>query len=185
MRGSEGRREALRVACLAASLAVATGGDRGADESRVRFRGAPGMAVRRAIEGALLRLQEPGCQQVFSDFSDLAGRPLQANLDALGVTPEAYVGLLLFYDGSSQRRCASGQILGGTVPGSRVIYVCPVRFFETDRQDKRATEVFIIHETLHSLGLGENPPAPIEIDWGVMGRCRERVPMTRGGPANR
>jgi hypothetical protein len=185
MRGSEGRREAFRVACLVASLAVVTGDAASADESRVRLKGASGMAVRRAIEGALLRLQEPGCQQVFSDFKDRAGRPLQANLDALGVTPETYVGLLFFYDGSSQRRCASGEILGDTFPGSRVIYVCPVRFFETDRQDQRASEVFIIHETLHSLGLGENPPAPIEINWDVMSRCPGRAPLARGGLANR
>lgn len=154
-------------------------------QSRVHLKGAPGMALRRAIEGALLRLQDPGCQQVFSDFKDRAGRLLQGNLDALGVTPETYVGFLLFYDGSAQRRCASGDILGGTLPGSRVVYVCPVSFFETDRKDQRATEVFIIHETLHSLGLGENPPAPVEINWDVMARCAERAPVTRTGPANR
>lgn len=184
MRGSEGWRKALRVACLAASLAVASGAAVCADESQVRLKGAPGMAVRRAIEGALLRLQEPGCQQVFSDFSGGAGLPLQADLDALGATPVTYVGLLLFYDGASQRGCASGEILGGTRPGSRVIYVCPVTFLETDRKDQRATEVFIIHETLHSLGLGENPPAPIEIDRGVMSRCRKRAPL-RDRSANR
>ena len=122
---------------------------------------------------------------MFSDFHDAAGQPLQANLDALGVTPEAYVGLLHFYDGSSQRRCASGEVLGGTVPGSHVIYVCPVQFFEADRNDKRATETFIIHETLHSLGLGENPPASREIDWAVMDRCRERRSMTRSVRAPR
>jgi hypothetical protein len=185
MHGSQRRREAFLVACLATSLAEVTAGAVCAEESRVHLKGAPGMAVRRAIEGALLRLQEPGCQQVFSDFRDGAGRPLQANLDALGVTPEAYVGLLLFYDGSSQRRCTSGEILGGTLPGSRVVYVCPVRFFETDRTDQRATEVFIIHETLHSLGLGENPPAPIEINWDVMARCPGRARVTRGRPAKR
>jgi hypothetical protein len=181
MRGSEGRIGALRVACLCAALAVSSSGAVCADKSRVRFKGAPGMAVQRAIEGAVLRLQEPGCRQVFSDFTDGAGRPLQANLDALGVTPETYLGLLLFYDGSSQRRCASGEILGGTVPGSRVVYVCAMKFFDVERQDKRSTEVFVIHETLHSLGLGENPPAPREIDLGVIHRCGVRAPI-RGRP---
>jgi hypothetical protein len=168
---------------VCASLAVAAVGS--ADQSRVRLKGAPGMAVRRAIEGARLRLEEPGCPQVFSDFSDREGRPLQANLDSLGVDPETYVGFLVFYDGSSQRRCASGEILGGTVPGSRVVYVCPVRFFEVERQDKRAAEVFILHETLHSLGLGENPPAPKEIDWGVIRRCGVRAPITGRAQAKR
>src|SRR5712691_2591665 len=181
MRGWDGRRDARRVAWLCTALAVVTAGDVGAGPSRGRLAGAPGMAVGRAIEGALLGLQEPGCDQVFSDFHDAAGRSLQASLDALGVTPEAYVGLLHFYDGSSQRRCASGEALGGTFPGSRVIFVCSLQFFETDRSDKRATETFIIHETLHSLGLGENPPASSEIDWTVMRRCGHRPPVTRGG----
>lgn len=180
MRGLGGRRGDLRVACLAASFTLGAGGPVPAAEPNVRLRGAPGMAVRRAIEGASLRFEEPGCRQVFSDFSDRAGRPLQAALDQLGETPESYLrGLMFFYDGSSQRRCASGGILGGTQPGSRVIHVCPVQFFETSRRDALATEVFIIHETLHSLGLGENPPAPVEIDWRVKQRCRERAPMDR------
>jgi len=176
MRGRGRERGFLRVACLVAALALAVAGAVCAQDSNVRLRGAPGMAVRRAIEGAALRLEEPDCQRVFTDFSDVAGRPLDAVLKELGQTPGSYLrNLVLFYDGSSQRRCAAGQILGGTQPGSRIVYVCPVPFFETDRRDKRATEVFVIHETLHSLGLGENPPAPVEIDWRVMKRCRERA----------
>jgi len=176
MRGRGRERGSLRVACALAALASGAPCAARAEDSNVRLRGAPGMAVRRAIEGASLRLEEPACQRVFTDFSDVAGRPLDAVLKELGQTPGSYLrSLVLFYDGSSQRRCAAGQILGGTQPGSRIIYICPVPFFETDRRDKRATEVFIIHETLHSLGLGENPPAPVEIDWRVMKRCRERA----------
>src|SRR5207244_9412179 len=107
MRGSGGRREALRVACVCASLVVATSGF--ADQSRVRLKGAPGMAVRRAIEGARLRLEEPGCPQVFSDFGDREGRPLQDNLDSLGVDRGTYLGCMVFYADASQRTCASGQ----------------------------------------------------------------------------
>ena len=176
MRGVGGARGPARVGWHVAALALGAVGSVCAGESNVRLRGAPGMAVRRAVEGAALRLEEPGCQRILSDFSDAAGRPLEAALNQLGETPAGYLrGLVFFYDGSSQRRCATGDILGGTQPGSRVIFVCPVQFFETDRRDKRATEVFVIHETLHSLGLGENPPAPVEIDWRVMKRCRERA----------
>ena len=32
-------------------------------------------------------------------------------------------------------------------------------------------EAVIIHETLHSLGLGENPPTSDEITWRVFSRC--------------
>ena len=173
-------------ACPAAALALGAAGLVCAGESNVRLRGAPGMAVRRAVEGASLRLEEPECRRVLTDFTDAAGHPLAAALERLGERPADYLrGLVFFYDGSSQRRCATGEILGGTQPGSRVIYVCPVQFFETDRRDKRATEIFIIHETLHSLGLEENPPAPVEIDWRVMKRCRERVAVGEGRPKAR
>ena len=183
MQGRGEQRGSLRVAGQVAGLVFAAVGSVCAGESNVRLRGAPGMAVRRAVEGASLRLEEPGCQRVLSDFSDAAGRPLEAALNQLGETPAGYLrGLVLFYDGSSQRRCATGEILGGTQPGSRIIFVCPVPFFETDRRDKLATEVFIIHETLHSLGLGENPPAPVEINWRVMKRCRERVAVGERRP---
>jgi hypothetical protein len=142
------------------------------------------MAVRRAIDGAAARLEEPTCRQVFSDFNDTAGRPLQAALDQLGETPESYLrGLVFFYDGSSQPRCGTGDILGGTQPGSRVIYVCPAQFFDADWRNAFLTEVFIIHETLHSLGLGENPPASAEITRRVMKRCPRRAPMNQRKPA--
>lgn len=184
MRGRGRERGSLCVVCHVVALALGAVGMAWAGESNVRLRGAPGMAVRRAVEGASLRLEEPACQRILTDFSDAAGRPLEAALNRLGETPAGYLrGLVLFYDGSSQRRCATGEILGGTQPGSRIIYVCPVQFFETDRRDKLATEVFVIHETLHSLGLGENPPASAEINWGVMKRCRERAAVGQRRPA--
>jgi hypothetical protein len=176
VRGTPGRKKALSVVCATASLALA--GLARADSTNVRLHGAPGMAVRQAIEGASLRLERPGCQQVLSDFSDGAGRPLQAALDELGETPASYLRrLVFFYDGASQRRCASGEVLGGTQPGSRVIYVCPRQFFEAYRRDTLLAEVFVIHETLHSLGLGENPPASLEITQRVMTRCSERAAL--------
>jgi hypothetical protein len=178
MRGCGGRKEALRVALVTAALGL--GGWVRADTPNVRLGGLAGMAVRQAVEGAALRLERPGCQQVFSDFRDRAGRPLQAVLDQLGETPPSYLrGLVFFYDGASQRRCAAGGILGGTQPGSRVIYVCPLQFSEAYQRDTRLAEVFIIHETLHSLGLGENPPASMEITSRVMKQCSERVALNR------
>ena len=111
-------------------------------------------------------------------------QPIPFILEQLDQTPEAYVrGLLFFYDGSSQPRCASGDNLGGTQPGSRVIYVCALQFFEADRRDAFLTEAFIIHETLHSLGLGENPPASLEITRRVMQRCPKRRAVNRRKPA--
>ncbi len=173
LRGGKG---VLRVAILMATQAP-LGGAR-ADTPNVRLRGVAGMAVRQAVEGAALRLDRPQCQQLFSDFRDGAGRPLQASLDQLGETPAGYLrGLVFFYDGASQRRCASGEVLGTTQPGSHVVYVCPLQFFEAYRRDTLLAEVFIIHETLHSLGLGENPPASLDITKRVMERCSDRTAL--------
>ncbi len=170
------RKEALRVACVTGALAF--GALARADSSNVRLHGAPGMAVQQAAEGALLRLESRACQQVLSDFGEAPGRKLQSALDELGETPASYLRhLVFFYDGASQRRCASGEILGGTQPGSRVVYVCPRQFFEAYRRDTLLAETFVIHETLHSLGLGENPPASLEITQRVRERCSERAAL--------
>ena len=178
MRGLRGGKGALRVAILTATLA-SVGGAR-ADTPNVRLPGVTGMAVRQAVEGAALRLERPQCRQLFSEYRDGDGRPLQATLDQLGATPSSYLrGSVFFYDGASQRRCASGEVLGGTQPGSRVIFVCPLQFSEAFQRDTLLAEVFIIHENLHSLGLGENPPASIEITQRVMKQCSERVAMSR------
>ena len=182
MRGHSGGVELFRVAGVVAALALGTTGSvRGAD-SNVRLWGGPGMAVRRALEGASLRLEEPECRRVFSDFADPSGQPLEAALTESGETPEGYVQGLLFQDGSSQARCASGEILGGTRPGSRIVYVCPGPFFQWDKRDRLITELFIIHEALHSLGLGENPPTSAEINARVRKRCHDRAAVGSAKP---
>ena len=89
----------------------------------------------------------------------------------------------MFYDGSAQARCAGGGILGGTQPGSRVVFVCPVQFVAAYRRDKLLSETFVIHEMLHSLGLGENPPAPVEINQVVMKRCGGRRAAAQRSPS--
>ena len=58
-------------------------------------------ALERAGEGALRRLQDAECQQVFSDFRDAEGRPLREKLEATGQTGAGYLSSrILFADGS-------------------------------------------------------------------------------------
>ena len=40
------------------------------------------------------------------------------------------------------------------------------------RDDPTWAEVVVIHEALHTLGLGENPPSSAEISIRVAARCR-------------
>jgi hypothetical protein len=128
-------------------------------------------ALRRAIVGARLRLERPECRRLFAEFADANGRPLQQNLDALGQTGVGYLGLIVFADASDSKRCMAGGVFAFTTPGSRVVYVCGAHLKEAADQNAARAEAVVIHEALHSLGLGENPPSSEEITARVLARC--------------
>jgi len=123
-------------------------------------------AGRRAAE----RLAEPGCARVFSDFKDASGRTLQQRLDELGTSGAGHLQAIYFYDGAHRRACQRRRTLAGTELGSYVVHVCP-QFVSNQRQDPDQASVTIIHELLHTLGLGENPPSSEEITRHVRARC--------------
>ena len=128
-------------------------------------------ALRKAVTGAHRRLERPDCQRLFAEFADASGRPLQEGLDALGQTGAGYLALVLFADASGRPHCKAGGSYAFTMPGSRVIYVCGSQFKEAADQNSAKAEAVIIHEALHSLGLGENPPSSTEITARVLARC--------------
>jgi hypothetical protein len=125
--------------------------------------------VQNAIERAMEDLSRPACRNVFADFIDAHGSPLDRKLEKLGVTPEDYVAAWLwFMDGSRQPQCRTRDIAAFTETGSRVVYVCASRALANHLP---AGDIVIIHEMLHSLGLGENPPSAKEITERVHARC--------------
>jgi hypothetical protein len=113
----------------------------------------------------------PKCQQVLSDFADQQRQPLTAKLTELGVTADEYLGLILFADGTMQSTCRQHGILAFTSVGSRVIYLCGRDFVRAAQRDPDELRAVILHEMLHSLGLGENPPSSKEITYRVKQRC--------------
>jgi hypothetical protein len=127
--------------------------------------------VVRAVQDAASKLASPACREIFSDFQDSAGRTLQENLDALGVSGIGYLGWTLFYDGRGKPICDSQGILAATDPGSRVVYVCTTQFSRLAHTEPGLAAALIIHEELHSLGLGERPPDSKEITAQVIARC--------------
>jgi hypothetical protein len=133
--------------------------------------GATAGTVQRTLEGAFVRLGRTGCQQIFEEFHDGAGRPLQAALDDLGMTGQGYLGLVIFYDGSRHARCTIEGNLAVAFIGMRIVYVCPEQFRRKAWRDPGLAESIVIHEMLHSLGLGENPPSSQEITSRVTKRC--------------
>jgi hypothetical protein len=130
--------------------------------------------VDRAIDGAKARLANPECQLVFADFQDASGNSLLANLNATGQSVEEYLDRMWFIDASMAGPCQRGDLLVAyTSPGHRVVYVCGSKFVHPlFRLEQRLAELLIIHELLHSLGLGENPPTSREITRQVARRCK-------------
>jgi hypothetical protein len=128
-------------------------------------------AANNAFALVLEKLANPGCQRIFRDFRDPKGRTLQARLDSLDHTGASFLQILRFANGERLSPCQSSGVLAATTPLSHVIFLCGVRFFETERHDPEFAAALVIHEMLHSLGLGENPPASNEITMRVLERC--------------
>ncbi len=133
---------------------------------------AGGVTLHWAVVGARQRLEQPACRGLFGEFSDASGRTLQENLDAIGATGDTYLALILFADGTGRPRCKARGVFAFTTPGSRVVYTCGRQFAElADRSPVRA-QAIVIHEALHTLGLGEDPPSSAEITARVLARCQ-------------
>jgi hypothetical protein len=133
---------------------------------------AGGIALHWAVVGARQRLEQPACRALLTEFSDRSGRTLQENLAALGETGGNYLARVLFADGSGRLRCGGDEAYAFTKPGSRVVYVCGRAFKNLARRDPVKAQAIVIHEALHTLGLGENPPTSAEITARVVARCR-------------
>jgi hypothetical protein len=134
--------------------------------------GAGRVWVQQALERAIQRVQQPGCRQLFSDFSDPAGVPLSARLHDAGVTPEDYLmQWMVFLDGSTAPQCRLRDTAAFTERRGRIVYVCASRVVGPSLSSSGSGEIILIHEMLHSLGLSENPPTPDEITTQVIARC--------------
>ena len=128
--------------------------------------------VRMAVLEAHRRLGGENCQEVFGDFQDSSGRPLQERLDSIGQTGQSYLGWLWFWNGEQSGACDRSEVLAFTTPGSQVVSFCGERFTRAiGRRGLGSLAVTIIHEELHSLGLGEDPPTSLEITRRVEARC--------------
>jgi hypothetical protein len=139
--------------------------------SSVRLRRpAERMALAQAVRGAARQLTHAQCQGLLDEFTDASGQPLRAALEAQARDVEEYLGRVLFYD-APEIACREQMLAGVTSAGSRVIRVCGRRFARTVTESSRHAEAIVIHEMLHSLGLGENPPTSDYITSRVMERC--------------
>jgi hypothetical protein len=165
-----GRNASIAAAVLALGPSVAPAGDGGSNVRLVHV--VEKATVARALDGAVRKLARPECQALLDEFEDASGRPLRATLEASGRSARDYLGAVFFYD-APPSVCRTG-VLAVTRPGSRAILVCGSRFVRQTGTDSRHAEATLIHEVLHSLGLGENPPSPDYITERVRARCGGR-----------
>ena len=128
-------------------------------------------AARGAIQGATRRLAHSRCLRLLKEFTDGSGRPLEAVLEDKGQTAQSHLDQLLFYDGTVEGRCRDARVMAYTAPESAVVFICGARFAQEHRRAPAETEAIVIHEMLHTLGLGENPPTPYQITSRVFSRC--------------
>jgi hypothetical protein len=159
---------------LAAGFALALTFLLPAPEARANTPGLLGDADARTIEivrqGAMRRLRSPECQKVLTDFADLQGRPLTQRLALFALPPDEYLGRLSFLDGSRRPLCQARKAEMVTTPGAGRVLVCPT-FLPIVWKDRTLAEVYVIHEMLHTLGLGEDPPTSRQITRQVEQRC--------------
>jgi hypothetical protein len=129
--------------------------------------------VERAVDEAARRLRTPHCQRVLTDFTDPDGTPIAARLAALGMTADGYLTRWLYFaDGTDTPPCKpTRETVAYTVRGGRIIFICPPRGIDAPFSLPGRGVPVIIHEMLHSLGLGENPPSSHEITETVVRRC--------------
>ena len=143
-------------------------------------------AARQALDDAQALLGQPRCGTVLDGFSDGSGRPLEERLRALSGSLQAYLGMVVFIDGSRERPCSSG-VVAFTQPGSRVVRLCLDELKRTAQRDPHHLAARFIHEMLHTLGLGEDPPSSAEITRRVLAACPRpsTTPAVSEAPATR
>jgi hypothetical protein len=133
-------------------------------------------AVRRALDGAARRLRTPRCAEVFSSpaLLDQEGRPLADRLAELqedGPDPASHLAALSFFDASTTPACRRDGVLAYTTVGAAHVFICGPRFLAAWKRGPHVVEITIIHEVLHTLGLGENPPSTQVITNVVRAHC--------------
>jgi len=126
--------------------------------------------ARTALDMAWERLARTDCAEILNTFMDRSGHPLDERLRTLAVDRQTYLTLIFFVDGSREVPCIKGSF-AFTTPGNRVVRICVEEFKRTWQNNPENVVSRIIHEMLHTLGLGEDPPSSAEITRRVDASC--------------
>jgi hypothetical protein len=140
----------------------------------VLLQGKGRMALIDALSMADGLLDAPPCLALFEQFRDSAGHPLSMTLAAARETPRERLARLYFADANGNRCRDNPRMIAYTAPGSRVIWICGERFADQFAMAVRPGAFRLIHELLHSAGLGEDPPTSAQITDAVARSCGKR-----------
>jgi hypothetical protein len=126
--------------------------------------------VNEVVPRAAEKLRTEKCRQILSEFRDGDRRTLEENVTAQGEDAPGYLRWLIFVNAAEEGFCVRGAQVASTNPKDRIIRLC-APFQQIARSDPGYAAALLIHEELHSLGLGENPPSSYEITRKVVEHC--------------
>jgi hypothetical protein len=164
-------RRTLVFPCLALTATVSWAPTRAAGAPRAPLTNGDAAAVERARKGAVRLLADAECRKIFSEFHDAHGRTIETSLEEWALDPADYLRIVPFVDGTGEPVCHRTDVMLVSTPNVPRIIVCP-GFARVERLRPEEGAIMVIHEELHTLGLGENPPTSAEISRRVRGRCR-------------
>jgi hypothetical protein len=127
--------------------------------------------VKRSVALALEGLRRPECRAVYDDFRSASGVTLAETLRRRDVSPSEHLLRLRWLNGVSHPRCRNRNVFLVTRVGDPEIYVCPDQFTDFAVREPVKAAGLLLHEQLHALGLGEDPPASEDISRQVFARC--------------
>jgi len=159
--------------CLLSALCTAPVAQLGPQAVRAESadRASARSTVSRARSEARRLLVRPQCQQLFAEFKDATGRTLRERLEATRHTAASYLDIIEYVDGTHLPPCKDSDVFALTPTGGRVTFICRPQFGLVDSRNSTIAAAILIHEELHSLGLGENPPRSQEITLRVLSLC--------------
>ena len=134
----------------------------------------PGAEPCGPCRGSATRLPPPWnekCREVYADFRDASGSTLAEKLRREEQRPAEHLRSLRWLNGAEHPRCRNRRVFLVTQVGARFVLVCPDQFGELAVRQPTQAAGLLIHEQLHALGLGENPPASEDITRRVLTRC--------------
>ncbi|HSG01708.1 MAG TPA: hypothetical protein VLA20_11270 [Vicinamibacterales bacterium] len=135
------------------------------------------MALRHGLDTASRLLDDAECQTLLTEFQTGEGQPLTAALLQMSLGIQDYLRFVYFFDGSQHPACSTA--VAYTAVSGRVVFVCAKSLERHWRSNRNHVVFALVHEVLHTLGLGENPPSSPEITYRVRNRCWSALAAAR------